>query len=82
MKVDKMSLSFPAGLGEQIRDAARRAGMSASAWMAGAAREKLRSEQLRSALDDHQRAHGSFTAEELRAAERALGLGGGASDTA
>lgn len=72
--VDKMSLSFPADVGDDIRRAATRAGTSVSAWMAEAARSRLRSEALRILLDEYQSEHGAFTTEELAAAERALGL--------
>ena len=76
MKVDKMSLSFPADLGDEIRHAAQRAGTSVSAWVAEAARAKLRKDALRALLDEYQAEHGSFTAAELAEAERALGFGG------
>jgi hypothetical protein len=40
MKVDKISISFDAGLGDQVRDAARKAGTGLSSWLAGAAAAK------------------------------------------
>lgn len=77
-----MSVSFPPDLGHEIRRAAERAGISVSAWVAGAARAKLRGEALRTLLDAYQAEHGAFTAPELEEAERALGFGDAAPDAA
>lgn len=77
-----MSVSLPPGMGDEIRAAAARSGVSASAWMADAVRVRLRSERLRILLDDFEREHGAFTAAELDAAERALGLPGAATTDA
>jgi len=75
MNVDKMSLSFPPDVGEEMRRAAHRSGMSVSAWVTDAARAKLRREALGAALEDYQAEHGRFTAAEIAEAERRLGLG-------
>lgn len=71
-----MSTSFPADVGDEIRSAARRSGLSASAWLTEAARAQLRAEALRDALDAYQREQGAFTPEELDRARRDLGLAG------
>jgi hypothetical protein len=74
VKVDKMSVSFEAELGDAIRDAARRAGTGPSAWLSEAAAAKLRAEALVEFLDDWENAHAPLTLQELAQAERELGL--------
>ena len=74
MRADKMSISLDAGLGDAVRRAARRDGTGLSAWLADAARAKLRAEALRTFLDAWEQEHGSLTTEELRRAEAELGL--------
>ena len=74
MKATKLSISLSAELGEEVRAAARKAGMGLSAWLAEAAAAKLRSEALREFLDEWQAEHGAITAEELAQAEADLGL--------
>jgi hypothetical protein len=75
MKVDKISISFDAGLGDQVRDAARKAGTGLSSWLAGAAAARLRAEALEEFLDAWERKHGTLTAAELSQAEQELGVG-------
>ncbi|ONH35066.1 hypothetical protein [Protofrankia sp. BMG5.30] len=77
MKVDKMSVSFEGELGEAVRDAARRAGVGLSAWLAAAAAAKLRAEALTEFLDSWEAAHPALTPQELAQAERELGLQAG-----
>lgn len=74
MKVDKMSVSFDAALGDDIRRAAREAGIGLSSWLAGAAGAKLRAEALRDFLDAWESEHGALTPDELGRAEAELGL--------
>lgn len=74
MKVDKMSISLDAELGDAVREAARRAGKGLSSWLAEAASAKLRAEALEQFLDDWEREHGPLTPAELQRAERELGL--------
>jgi hypothetical protein len=73
MKVDKISISFEAGLGDQVREAARRSGAGLSSWLAGAAAARLRAEALSDFLDAWEGKHGALTAAELERAERELG---------
>ena len=75
MKVDKMSISFDAGLGDQVRDAARKGGAGLSSWLAGAAAARLRAEALEEFLDAWEKKHGILTAAELNRAEHELGVG-------
>jgi hypothetical protein len=74
VKVDKMSISFEAELGDAVRSAARRAGEGLSSWLADAAAAKLRSEALGEFLDTWEREHGPVTPDELSHAEQELGL--------
>ena len=74
MKVDKLSVSFDPDLGDSVRDAARRAGTGLSAWLAGAAAAKLRSEALGDFLRDWESEHGPLTKEELARAATELGF--------
>jgi len=79
MKVDKLSVSFEATLGDNIRNAAQKAGTGISSWLAEAAAAKLRTEALREFLDAWESEHGPLTAEELRRAEAELGIQAGES---
>ena len=74
MKVDKMSISLDAELGDAVREAAQRSGQGLSSWLAEAAAAKLRAEALAEFLDAWEAEHGSLTVEELRRAEERLGL--------
>lgn len=74
MKVDKLSISFDARLGDQVRDAARKSGAGLSSWLADAAQKKLRAEALAEFLADWEGRHGPLTADELARAEAELGF--------
>jgi hypothetical protein len=74
VKVDKMSISLYADLGDAVRDAARRTGKGLSSWLGEAAAAKLRTEALGEFLDEWERELGPLTAAELERAERELGL--------
>jgi hypothetical protein len=76
MKVDKMSISLDPQLGDDIRGAAERAGMSVSAWLADAAAARLRKQALAEFLSDWQAKHGRITAAELARARAELGYTG------
>jgi hypothetical protein len=69
-----MSISFAPELGDAVREAARREGISLSAWMADAAERKLRTNSLAAFFDDWEAEHGAFTEEEIAQARRELGL--------
>jgi len=60
-------------LGEDVRAAAERAGMSVSAWLAEAAAAELRRQALRDFLSEWQAKHGKITATELAKARAELG---------
>lgn len=74
MKVDKLSVSFEADLGDAVRSAAAQAGQPVSTWLAEAAATKLRAEALAEFLSGWEAEHGTLTAEEVARAERELGL--------
>ena len=72
MGVEKMSVSFELGLGEAIRTSAGAEGRSVSAWLAEAARDRLRLEALGDAVTAWEDEFGPLTAAEVAEAERAL----------
>jgi hypothetical protein len=73
VKVDKMSISMEPQLGDDVRLAAERAGVSVSAWLAEAAAARLRKQALAELLSDWQAKHGKITAAELAKARAELG---------
>jgi hypothetical protein len=75
VKVDKMSISMDPQLGDDVRVAAERAGVSVSAWLAQAAVVRLRKQALVEFLSDWQTKHGRITAAELAKARTELGHG-------
>ncbi|MCC6237313.1 MAG: ribbon-helix-helix protein, CopG family [Dehalococcoidia bacterium] len=68
MKVSKLSISLPAEQAEEVREMARQAGMSVSAWVAEACAARLRSTHLREFLDEWAAENGVITGEELEQA--------------
>jgi hypothetical protein len=49
--IDKLSISMEEDLARTIREAAADEGLSVSAWLAGAAQDRVRNRMLRLALD-------------------------------
>jgi hypothetical protein len=74
MQVDRFSVTMEPELGAAVRDAAQRAGMSVSGWLAQAAADRLRNDLLGAALDMWEAEDGPFGDEELDAAAAALGV--------
>lgn len=74
MKVDKISVSFPAELGAAIREAAAKNRRGLSGWLADAAADRLRAEALAEFAAEWARESGPVTEEELAHAEERLGL--------
>jgi len=72
MGVEKMSVSFDLELGEAIRTAAGGSGQSVSAWLADAARDRIRLEALGEAVAAWEDEFGSLTEAEVAEAERSL----------
>ena len=74
MKVDKMSISMDPELGARVRDAAERAGQPLSVWIADAVAGRLRSDALAVFISEYEEEHGAFTAAELAAVRREMGI--------
>jgi hypothetical protein len=72
MGVEKMSVSFDLELGEAIRTAAGAAHESVSAWLAQAARDRLRLEALGQAVASWEDKFGPLTDAELEGADELL----------
>jgi hypothetical protein len=68
MTVARLAISIDAELARAVRRAAGKE--ATSAWLADAARRKLRAEGLLRAVRDWEREAGEITATELRAVER------------
>lgn len=72
MQVDRLSLTLDPELGQAVRAAAARSGISVSRWMSHAAADRLRNQLLGAALDSWEAEDGAFTDEELDAAALVL----------
>ncbi len=72
MGVEKMSVSFDLELGEAIRRSATDSSQSVSAWLAAAARDRLRLEALGDAIVAWEREFGALTDTEVATADRLL----------
>lgn len=72
MGVEKMSVSFDLELGEAIRGSAAGEGRSVSAWLAEAARDRLRLEALGEAVVAWEDTFGRLTDVEIAEAGRLL----------
>jgi hypothetical protein len=70
MGVEKMSVSFDLELGDQIKQAAAAEGMSTSAWLAEAARARLRNQALADAIKAWEEVYGPITEEEMAEGDR------------
>jgi len=73
--VEKMSVSFDLALGEAIRTSAAGRSQSVSAWLADAARDRLRLEALGTAVSAWEKEFGALTDEEVARAEVLLTRG-------
>ncbi|MGQ0776576.1 MAG: hypothetical protein ACT4NY_19480 [Pseudonocardiales bacterium] len=73
MGVEKVSASFDLELGAAIRSSASSAGQSVSAWLAEAARARLRLEALAAAVAAWEQDFGPLTEAEVGDADRVLG---------
>lgn len=73
-QVETFSVTMPPDVGEGVRQAAARQGMSVSGWLTEAAADRLRNEMLSAALDQWEADGRPFTQAELDAAAARLGL--------
>jgi len=71
-----LSVTMDPELGQAVRDAAARSGISVSRWLSQAASDHLRNELLGAALEVWEAEQGPFTDDELDAAARVLGVSG------
>jgi hypothetical protein len=76
MAVTKLSISLDADTLQAAREAARRQGMSLSAWLSYAAAKTARLEQARAALDEHVAEFGEPDPETVRQARSELEAAG------
>jgi len=74
MQVDRLSITLEPRLGAAVRKAAKRAGMSVSAWIAEATAARIRSQALRDALDAWEAEDGPLTKKEIEGAASTLGV--------
>jgi hypothetical protein len=72
MSVDRLSVTLDPKLGAAARQAAKRAKVSLSAWIAEATADRVRNEALGRALDVWEADEGAFTTRELTDAAEAL----------
>jgi hypothetical protein len=72
MGVEKMSVSFDLELGAAIRASANDTHQSVSAWLAEAARDRLRLEALGQAVASWEQEFGPLTDAEIAEADRVL----------
>jgi hypothetical protein len=70
--VEKMSVSFDLELGEAIRTSAAGQEQSVSAWLAEAARDRLRLEALGDAVGAWEERYGPLSEDEVAEADRQL----------
>ena len=73
MGVEKLSVSFDLDLGRAIKTSADRRAQSVSAWLAEAARARLRREALAEAVTAWEKQFGPLSEEELRSADATYG---------
>ncbi len=74
MGVEKMSVSFELELGEAVRASATGSGQSVSAWLAEAARDRLRLVALGEAVKAWEQEYGPLTEKEVARAERSMDI--------
>lgn len=73
MAVKKLSVALDDTVADQVARAARRAGMSVSAWLNRAAENELAIEAGLDAVKEWEADHGALTPEELAVADALLG---------
>ncbi|MDQ3769572.1 MAG: hypothetical protein M3370_08880 [Actinomycetota bacterium] len=74
MKVDRLSVTMEAELGQAVRQEAARCGTSVSGWLSEAAAARVRNERLGAALEAWQAEDGPFAEEDLEWACGVLGV--------
>jgi hypothetical protein len=71
LRSKKLAISFDGGLAAQVQQAAKRQSAgNVSAWLAEAARERLRLEAARQLLREYEAEHGAISSERIAEVER------------
>jgi hypothetical protein len=70
--MQKLSISMPPDLAEQVREAAREDGVSLSAFMSEAAEDAMRRRGMRVALEEWEAEFGAVTPEEAAATDNLI----------
>ena len=73
MRKRHLIVSLPPDLAVEVQEAAEEDGQRMSAWLADAARRRLKARGLRQVVADWEAIHGPFTEDELAAARKKLG---------
>lgn len=74
MAVKRFSISFDAELAGVVQRRAGESGEAVSAWLAEAARRRVRQDALMGTIQDFEDEHGVITEKELAASRRRLGV--------
>ena len=74
MAVKRFSISFEAELAGVVQRSAGESSEAVSAWLAEAARRRVRQDALMGAIQDFEDEHGVITDKELNASRRRLGV--------
>ena len=74
MAVKRFSISFEAELAGVVQRSAGESSEPVSAWLAEAARRRVRQDALMGAIQDFEDEHGVITDKELNASRRRLGV--------
>ncbi len=74
MKVDRLSVTMEAELGQAVRQEAARSGTSVSGWLSEAAAARVRNERLGAALQAWEAEDGPPSEEHFEWAYRVLGI--------
>lgn len=79
MTVKRFSISIDADLADVVQRRAEESSEAVSAWLAEAARRRVRQDELLGAILDFEDEHGKITDRELAVSRRRLGLGASSS---
>ena len=74
MAVKRFSISFEAELAGVVQRSAGESSEAVSAWLAEAARRRVRQDALMGAIQDYEDEHGVITDKEMTASRRRLGV--------
>ena len=77
MAVKRFSISFDVDLAGVVQRNAGESNEAVSAWLAEAARRRVRQDELLGAIQDFEHEHGAITEKELAASRGRLGVGAG-----